>query len=72
MKASKDIKLRPDSGQIVLEYVLLLIVAVSVATLITSMMVNRNPNSPGFLIRKWSAIITTIGRDPADDLAPTE
>jgi uncharacterized protein (UPF0333 family) len=72
MKASKNINLRHDSGQIVLEYVLLLVVAVSVATLITSMMVNRNPNSPGFLVRKWSAIITTIGKDPSDDLVPQQ
>jgi hypothetical protein len=60
--------LRQSGGQIVIEYVLLLVVGVAVATLITSQMVSRNPNQPGFLIRKWLLIIQTIGADTADDL----
>jgi hypothetical protein len=61
---------RGESGQIVVEYVLLLVIAVGVATLITSQMVSRNPNSPGFLIAKWVQIIQAIGTDTADDLTP--
>ncbi|HMN67066.1 MAG TPA: hypothetical protein PKC28_00875 [Bdellovibrionales bacterium] len=64
--------MRGQRGQIVLEYVLLLVIGVSVAILITSTMVSRNPESPGFVIRKWLSIIQTIGSDPADDLAPVE
>lgn len=57
-------------GQIVIEYVLLLVVGVSIAMLITSQMVSRSEESPGFLIRKWYAMIKVIGEDTPDDLKP--
>ncbi len=60
------------SGQIVLEYVLLLVIGVSVAMLITTTMVSRNTENPGFLVRKWYEIIQLIGSDNADDLNPEE
>lgn len=50
------------------EYVLLIVVGVTIAIIITSTMVSRNPSSPGFLIKKWYDIITMIGQDTADDL----
>lgn len=53
-------------GQIVLEYVLLLIIGVVIAVLITSLMFGRNPENPGFMITKWYQIIATIGADYAD------
>jgi hypothetical protein len=59
-----------QSGQIVLEYVLLLIIAVAVASLMTTLMVNRNPNNPGFIVAKWMAILKTVGNDTADDVGP--
>lgn len=55
-------------GQIVVEYVLLLVIGVSLAMIITGTMVSRNPENPGFVVRKWLAIIKTIGEDTADDL----
>ena len=57
-------------GQIVLEYVLLLVVAVAMAALLTTTLVSRNPESTGMIVLKWYQIIQTIGADPADDLAP--
>lgn len=63
--------LRGRGGQIVIEYVLLLVVGVAVATLITSQMVSRNPDNPGFLVKKWLDIIQAIGKDTADDLTPS-
>ncbi|MCB0343312.1 MAG: hypothetical protein H6626_08020 [Pseudobdellovibrionaceae bacterium] len=55
-------------GQIVVEYVLLLMVGVSLALIITRLVVSRNPDpdDQGFLIKTWSAIIQTIGDDTAD------
>jgi hypothetical protein len=53
----------------VVEYILLLVVGVGVATIITSQMVSRNPNRPGFLIVKWLDIIKTVGADTSDDLS---
>lgn len=61
-----------QAGQIVLEYVLLLVIGLSVAMLITSTMVSRNADSPGFLVRKWFQIIEFIGSDTTDDLKPEE
>ena len=57
---------RQISGQIVVEYILLLIIAVGIALLITNTMVSRNPESPGFLISKWYKIINLIGADPVE------
>ncbi|MGE0763422.1 MAG: hypothetical protein AB7N80_09090 [Bdellovibrionales bacterium] len=57
-----------NAGQVVVEYTLLLVVGVMIAFTITTLMVSRDQNSPGFLIVKWSAIIMTIGADTADDL----
>jgi hypothetical protein len=61
-----------ERGQIVVEYVLLLVIGVSIAMLITSKMVSRNADNPGFLVKKWFDIIKTIGEDTADDLKPAE
>jgi hypothetical protein len=46
------------------------VIGVAVATLITSQMVSRDPNKPGFLIAEWLTILKTIGSDTADDLNP--
>lgn len=59
---------RKNSGQVVVEYTLLLGVGVLIAFLITTTLVSRDPNSPGFLIVKWAKIIEVIGVDPIDDL----
>lgn len=70
LRSSHQPTRRGQSGQIVVEYVLLLVIGVGVATLITSRMVSRNPNSPGFLIVKWTQILQAIGNDTPDDLNP--
>lgn len=61
---------RGSRGQIVVEYVLLLVIGVGLAMMITSFMVSRSQDKPGFLIKKWLEIIQTIGGDTADDLTP--
>ena len=65
-RSSADSILRSVRGQIVVEYVLLLVIGVSLAFLITSQMVSRSPENTGFLVKKWAAIIKAIGADPAD------
>ncbi len=54
-------------GQIVVEYVLLLIIAVALAYLLISKMVSRNPDNPGFFVTKWQSMLTVIGADQADE-----
>ena len=60
------------SGQIVVEYVLLMVVGVSIAAMITTTVVSRNPENPGFLVKKWVDMIQLIGEDTADDIAPVD
>ena len=55
-----------SQGQIVIEYVLLMIVAVLLAAMLVSQVVSRNTESPGFLIKKWDQIVRTIGSDPIE------
>ena len=62
--------MRNQSGQIVLEYVLLLVIGVAVAAALTTFLVSRNPQSVGMIVLKWTEITRTIGSDTADDLAP--
>jgi len=58
--------LKNKRGQIVVEYVLLLVIAVAVAALITKELVHRDPDSPGVLIKKWDDILKEIGKDLPD------
>jgi hypothetical protein len=53
-------------GQVVVEYVLLLVIAVAVAALITKELVRRDPDAPGVLIKKWDDILKEIGNDLPD------
>jgi uncharacterized protein (UPF0333 family) len=55
--------MKSSKGQVVIEYVLLLIVAVVVAILITQFMVSRNPDEPGVVVNKWNKINRAIGDD---------
>ena len=57
-----------SSGQIVIEYVLLLVIAVALATLIVGQMVGRgdDANDSGFMLRVWQSINRTIGDDYPD------
>jgi len=48
------------------EYVLLLVIAVALATLITRELVKRDPENPGILVKKWDDILKTIGEDLPD------
>lgn len=53
-------------GQVIVEYVLLLVVVVSLATLLIKTVVSRNESEPGFLINAWNQMIEAIGRDYPD------
>ncbi len=65
---SKCISTRESSqkGQIVVEYVLLLSIAVTIAAIIVSQLIHRdkdNPENSGALIRKWQQMQDTISKD---------
>jgi len=61
-------KLSPKSqkGQIVVEYVLLLSIAVSIALVVISLLIKRDKDDPensGALIRKWQQMQEAIATD---------
>lgn len=62
----KKKSLKNNRGQVVVEYVLLLVIAVAVAALITKELVRRDPDSPGVLIKKWDDILKEVGNDLPD------
>lgn len=57
-----------ERGQVVVEYVLLLVASVTLAMLITRLMVGRDPGNPGFVISAWNTIVEEIGADKPDDI----
>lgn len=68
-KFNKNLFLIASSkGQIVVEYVLLLTFAVVLAFWLTTKIVSRNKDEPGFLIKKWVAVLTFIGQDSTDNI----
>ena len=60
-----------QSGQIVIEYVLLLIIAIGLAALITSTMVRNDESNPGIVLNAWTRILDAIGSDQADEVQTT-
>lgn|GEM_PF-2221771 len=60
-------QLRHESGQIIIEYVLLLVVAITIAALVTKAMISSDQGNPGFVLTTWSKVIQAIGADTADD-----
>lgn len=59
-------KIASQSGQIVVEYVLLLVIAVSMSALIVRQLGSRDEQNPGVLVEKWHNIQLEIGRDIPD------
>ncbi len=60
-------KLRSNKGQILVEYILLMVIAVSCATLLTKKLVGRGDDSSrGIVIKQWDRIINAIGNDLPD------
>jgi uncharacterized protein (UPF0333 family) len=63
LKSSRD---SSQKGQIVVEYVLLLSIAVSIALVVISLLIKRdkdNPENSGALIRKWQQMQEAIATD---------
>lgn len=55
-----------ERGQIAIEYVLILFVAVIIAVILSKELVSRDPNDPGKIVSAWVNILQTIGKDLAD------
>ena len=55
------------SGQVAIEYILLLLVLVALAVVLVEMTVSFEENEEGFIINKWKAVVQTIGSDIIDE-----
>ncbi len=64
----KNLRGRDQSGQVIIEYVLLMVIAVTRAVTLTKELVSRNPDSPGVLVSAWQNILGTVGDDLPDKL----
>ena len=58
--------LRQKKGQLIVEYVLLIFIVVSIATLMTRMLVGRGEGDNGIIITKWSQMLNMVGQDLGD------
>jgi hypothetical protein len=66
MRLPKKNKPANQRGQIVVEYVLLLSIAVTVAMIIVSQLINRDQDEPensGAIIKKWQQMQDAIAKD---------
>ncbi|MEZ0391134.1 MAG: hypothetical protein ACAH59_02890 [Pseudobdellovibrionaceae bacterium] len=59
-------QIRQQKGQVVVEYVLLLTIAVSLAMIVVSQLIKRDaddPSNSGAMIQKWQQMQEAIGKD---------
>lgn len=66
MRSNFKMQTSSQKGQVVVEYILLLSIAVSIAIILVTMLIKRDPTdaeNSGALIRKWHQIQQTIGKD---------
>lgn len=57
--------LRQNKGQLIVEYILLMVIVVSVCALLTRTLVGRGDES-GVIIQKWSQLNSMVGQDIGD------
>lgn len=56
-----------QKGQIVVEYVLLMTIAVAVAVLLVKQIAGREAGEEGVIVKKWKNIIKVIADDVPDN-----
>ena len=52
-------------GQILVEYLLLMVIAVACSTILTKQLIDRGSN-PGIIIKNWNSILKTLANDVPD------
>lgn len=55
-----------QSGQVLIEYVIILVILVAAATALVSRLIGRDPQNPGFVITSWNSIALIIAQDNPD------
>jgi uncharacterized protein (UPF0333 family) len=59
-------QIKNQKGQVAVEYMLLLVIAVTIAALVIRMVASRNPSSPGLIVSKWQEVMVSLGKDMPD------
>ena len=55
-----------NRGQILVEYLLLMVIAIGLATLLTKKLIDRSEGAPGMIIKAWDGILKNISNDLPD------
>jgi hypothetical protein len=55
-----------QKGQVVVEYVLLIMVIIFISAVLLKSLGSRNPDSPGIITGKWHQILESIAHDMID------
>lgn len=63
---NKKIFRKHSRGQVIVEYVLLLVISVSIAALVVRQLGSRNPDEPGLIIVKWQQVLKAVAADVPD------
>jgi|GEM_PF-1876980 len=62
----KNISFKNNRGQILVEYLLLMVIAVACATLLTKSLIGRGDSNQGMIIKAWNGILKNISNDLPD------
>jgi len=55
-----------QSGQVLVEYILLMVIAIGLSTLMTKKLISRKTGEVGIITDAWNRILVQIGRDVPD------
>ena len=53
-------------GQVIVEYLLLMVLVVALSTMLTKVLVGRSDSNSGLIIKAWASMIKQIGNDIPD------
>lgn len=55
-----------NRGQLIVEYILLIVLVVAIATTLTRSLVGRGEGETGVIITKWAQLLEMVGQDIGD------
>ncbi|MCB0378971.1 MAG: hypothetical protein KDD33_10800 [Bdellovibrionales bacterium] len=65
-KSTAKFLIGQNSGQIIVEYILLITISVAIATLLTTLLVGRGEGRSGIIINKWGQLLQIVAEDIGD------
>ncbi len=57
---------KKNNGQVLVEYLLLMVIAIGISTMLTKKLISRSDSETGIIVDAWDRILTQIGRDVPD------